>query len=129
VQFLDAGSRLIAAQEERINLSLNAVAIPASFYPRVTSITPVSAASIPAGTTSTITTTWTRAPALANDNQACALYDGSGARIFVFENDHLTATQTSNSITVSGLGVSPAGGSCGIGTQIGGLAIATTVSF
>ena len=69
VQFFDAAAGFITAQEERINLSLNAVAIPATFYPTITTITPSSSASVPAGTTSTITTTWTSPDAVSNDDQ------------------------------------------------------------
>ena len=57
------------------------------------------------------------------------MYDSGNTTIFHFENDHLTSSQTSNTITVSGLGVAPSHGSCGIGTQFLGFAVATAVSF
>jgi beta-lactam-binding protein with PASTA domain len=129
IAFYGASNNLLELDEDRINITLSSVTVPSSWYPTINSVTPSSSVSIPAGSISTVTTTWTLLAGATNDNQGLSLYDSGGTLIFYFENDHVAATATTNAITVSGLTAAPTSGSVAILTLIGGLSVGTHAQF
>jgi hypothetical protein len=117
---------LLSAQMQRLNISISGVAVPVSYYPTITAVTPASA-SIAAGTATTVTTTWTLPPGAASDSQGLDLYNGS-THLFGYENN-VAPTATSNGIPVPGLQLVPTTGTAHVNTVIGGLTVSTGTSF
>jgi hypothetical protein len=118
---------VLAQQMQRVNISLTGTAIPTSYYPTITGITPTSSTSIAAGTPTTVTTTWTLPAGAVDDSQGVSLLNG-GTLIFGNENN-LSPTATSNSISVPSLTVAPTSGSVHVGIIIGGLSVGTGMPF
>jgi PASTA domain len=118
---------LLSQQMQRVNISLTGTAIPTSYYPTITGVTPSTSASIAAGTPTTVTTTWTLPAGAVDDSQGVSLLN-NGTPIFNYENN-LSPTATSNSISVPSLTVAPTSGSVHVNTIIGGLSVGTGVPF
>jgi PASTA domain len=117
---------LLSQQMQRLNISITAVAVPISYYPTITGVTPAST-SIAAGTATTVTTTWTLPLGATSDSQGVDLYNGS-THLFGNENE-LAPTATSNGIMVPSLQLTPTTGSAHLNTVIGGLNVSTGTAF
>jgi hypothetical protein len=85
------------------------------------------AASIAAGTATTVTTTWTLPAGAVDDSQGVTLLS-SGTLIYTYENN-LSPTATSNTINIPSLTAAPTNGSVHLGIFIGGLSVGTGVTF
>jgi PASTA domain len=118
---------LLSQQMQRVNVSITGTAIPSSYYPTITNVTPSSSASIAAGTPTTVTTTWTLPIGAVDDSQGVTLLNNA-TTIFVYENN-LSPTATTNVIKVPSLTVAPTSGSVHMNVIIGGLSVGTGTTF
>jgi hypothetical protein len=117
---------LLSQQMQRLNISIAAVAVPTSYYPTITAVTPAST-SIAAGAATTVTTTWTLPLGATSDSQGLDLYNGS-THLYGYENN-VAPTATSNGIMVPSLQLTPTNGSAHVNTIIGGLTVSTGTAF
>jgi hypothetical protein len=104
-----------------------------SYYPTVTGVSPASAASIPAGSTTTsVTVTWT-APAGSTTGGVNLLLSGNVGNIYGGSGDTVNVTIGPTPVTtpfsVSGLTAAPTGGFASMGDIIGGLDVLTVYPF
>ena len=128
VNLMSAVPTILSTQEQRLNITIGSVSLPTTYYPKITGVTPSSAASVAAGTATSVVTTWTLAAGSTSDSQGASLSAANGTLLFTFENN-VSPTATTNTISVPSLLVAPATGGVHVNTIIGGLAVTEATSF
>jgi hypothetical protein len=131
IGFLDVDFNLLALEEQRLNISPAATVVPTSYYPTITAVSPASAASIPAGSTTTSVTVTTTEPAGSyNGDVGVILSVTNVGNIFSADTDITpTTSPTTTTFSVSGLSLSPTNGTIGISDLIGGILVGSGWNF
>jgi hypothetical protein len=125
VTFYYNGNQVGGAQQVRFPISLGGVALPTSYYPTITSVTPASTAIPLAG--GSVTTTWTLALGATDDSQGIYL-SGAAGTLFQLE-QNLTPTVLTSTISVTALSSAVVNGNSHLNTVIAGFNVGTNVNF
>jgi hypothetical protein len=131
IVFYDAGFNVLALEEQRVNISPATTVVPTSYYPTITGVSPTSAASIPAGSTTTSVTVTSTAPAGSYGGTVTLSYSVTNVGSIYSNSVSVTPTTTplTTTFSVSGLSVAPTNGFAGTDDYIAGLHVMTGFQF
>jgi hypothetical protein len=131
IAFYDAGFNLLALEEQRVNISPATTMVPTSYYPTITGVSPASATSIPAGSTTTTVTVTSTAPAGSIGGAVSLNYSVTNVGVIYANTMDVTPSTTpiTTAFSVSGLSVAPTNGFAGTDDYIGGIHVSTGLQF
>jgi hypothetical protein len=131
IAFYDAGFNLLALEEQRVNISPATTMVPTSYYPTITGVSPASATSIPAGSTTTTVTVTSTAPAGSIGGAVSLNYSVTNVGVIYANTMDVTPSTTpiTTAFSVSGLSVAPTNGFAGTDDFIGGIHVMTGYQF